>query len=150
MRETFDSGRPIYAQLAERLRDRIIGGDYPPGARLDSVRDLASAAGVNPNTMQRALAELERQGLVYTERTAGRFVTTDTGRIGEARLETIQKEIRQFASRMQAIGCPPELLAQQFAALAAQEKAEPEPPPGGAGQSADREDACVFEETQPE
>lgn len=150
MRETFDSGRPIYAQLAERLRDRIIGGDYPPGARLDSVRDLASAAGVNPNTMQRALAELERQGLVYAERTAGRFVTTDTGRIGEARLETIQREIRQFASRMRAIGCPPEQLAQQFAALAAQEKADPEPPPGETGQSADREDACVFEETQPE
>lgn len=139
MRETFDSSRPIYAQLAERLRDRIIGGDYPPGARLDSVRDLASAAGVNPNTMQRALAELERQGLVYTERTAGRFVTTDTGRIGEVRLETIQKEIRQFASRMQAIGCPPGQLAQQFAALAAQEKADPEPPPGGTGRPGDPE-----------
>lgn len=78
MAEQFDSSRPIYAQLVERLKAKILAGIYPPGGHLDSVRDLAAAAGVNPNTMQRALAELERTGLVYTQRTAGRFVTPRT------------------------------------------------------------------------
>ena len=64
MGEQFDASRPIYAQLVERLKARILAGTYPPGGHLDSVRDLAAAAGVNPNTMQRALAELERDGLL--------------------------------------------------------------------------------------
>ena len=75
MGEQFDASRPIYAQLVERLKARILAGTYPPGGHLDSVRDLAAAAGVNPNTMQRALAQLETEGLVHTERTAGRYVT---------------------------------------------------------------------------
>ena len=78
MGEQFDASRPIYAQLVERLKARILAGTYPPGGHLDSVRDLAAAAGVNPNTMQRALAQLETEGLVHTERTAGRYVTEDT------------------------------------------------------------------------
>lgn len=126
MGEVFDGSRPIYAQLVERLQGRIISGEYPPGARLDSVRDLAGAAGVNPNTMQRALAELERRGLVYTERTAGRFVTTDTNRIEEVRRETIRSEVRQFAARMQEMGCRPEQLAQLFVELTHEAKT-PEP-----------------------
>ena len=64
MSEQFDSSRPIYAQLVERLKARILAGTYPPGGHLDSVRDLAAAAGVNPNTMQRALSALEDEGLV--------------------------------------------------------------------------------------
>lgn len=125
MSETFEGGRPIYLQLVERLQGRIIGGGYPPGSRLDSVRDLAGAAGVNPNTMQRALAELERRGLVYTERTAGRFVTNDIQRIEVLRMETIQREVQQFAGRMQAIGCTPAQLAELFAALGRGESALP-------------------------
>ena len=70
MGEQFDASRPIYAQLVERLKARILAGTYPPGGHLDSVRDLAAAAGVNPNTMQRALAQLETEGLVRTEHTA--------------------------------------------------------------------------------
>ena len=69
--EQFDAGRPIYAQLVERLKARILAGTYPPGGHLESVRDLAAAVGVNPNTMQRALAQLEAEGLVRTERTSG-------------------------------------------------------------------------------
>ena len=75
MGERFDMSRPIYAQIVERLKAKILAGIYPPGGHLDSVRDMAAAAGVNPNTMQRALAQLEAEGLVYTERTTGRFVT---------------------------------------------------------------------------
>ena len=64
MGERFDMSRPIYAQIVERLKAKILAGVYPPGGHLDSVRDMAAAAGVNPNTMQRALAQLEAEGLV--------------------------------------------------------------------------------------
>ena len=96
MSEQFDSSRPIYAQLVERLKARILAGTYPPGGHLDSVRDLAAAAGVNPNTMQRALAQLETEGLVRTERTSGRYVTEDT--------ELIEQE---FLVKMRGIGYSP-------------------------------------------
>lgn len=69
--------RPVYLQLVEHLQTAIVTGEYPPGARIPPVRELAGQAGVNPNTMQRALAELEAQGLVETHRTAGRTVTQD-------------------------------------------------------------------------
>ena len=88
MGEQFDASRPIYAQLVERLKARILAGTYPPGGHLDSVRDLAAAAGVNPNTMQRALAQLETEGLVRTERTAGRYVSKDTALIEQLRADT--------------------------------------------------------------
>ena len=91
MSEQFDSSRPIYAQLVERLKARILAGTYPPGGHLDSVRDLAAAAGVNPNTMQRALAQLETEGLVRTERTSGRYVTEDTELIEQLRTEAARK-----------------------------------------------------------
>ena len=68
--------RPIWLQLKEQITQRIVTGVYPMGGRLPTVRDLAAEAGVNPNTMQRALAELENDGLAVTNRTAGRLVTT--------------------------------------------------------------------------
>ena len=71
----FESDRPIYAQILEQIKERIIVGEYPPGSRLPSVRELATEAAVNPNTMQRAMAELEREGYVVTNRTTGRTVT---------------------------------------------------------------------------
>lgn len=77
----FDNDRPIYTQLLEQILFLIISGRYPPGSKLPSVRDLASEASVNPNTMQRALTELERSGLVYSQRTSGRFVTEDEAMI---------------------------------------------------------------------
>ena len=77
MEWNFKSGVPIYSQIIDELTMRIASRAYAPGEKLPSVRDLAMDAGVNPNTMQRALAELERRGLVYTERTSGWFVTND-------------------------------------------------------------------------
>ena len=73
----FDNERPIYIQLVEKLRLEIVSGKLKQGERLPSVRELALIARVNPNTMQKALVELENEGLVYTERTNGKFVTTD-------------------------------------------------------------------------
>lgn len=112
MSEQFDSSRPIYAQLVERLKARILAGTYPPGGHLDSVRDLAAAAGVNPNTMQRALAELERTGLVYTQRTAGRFVTEDAAVVDSAKQELAHQQIGAFLHRMERMGYDREQTAQ--------------------------------------
>ena len=75
----FSNDAPIYAQLIRQIRAGIVSGAFSPGERLPSVRDLAMEAGVNPNTMQRALTELERDGLVYSQRTSGRYVTEDRG-----------------------------------------------------------------------
>ena len=107
MAEQFDASRPIYAQLVERLKARILAGTYPPGGHLDSVRDLAAAAGVNPNTMQRALAQLETEGLVRTERTAGRYVTEDTDLIEQLRTDAAQKLTADFLEKMRGIGYSP-------------------------------------------
>lgn len=104
MAEQFDSSRPIYAQLVERLKAKILAGIYPPGGHLDSVRDLAAAAGVNPNTMQRALAQLETEGLVRTERTAGRYVTEDQALIEQLRAEAARNLTAEFLEKMRGIG----------------------------------------------
>ena len=112
MAEQFDSGRPIYAQLVERLKAKILAGSYPPGGHLDSVRDLAAAAGVNPNTMQRALAQLEAEGLIRTERTNGRFVTEDTELIEQLRAAAARNLAAEFLEQMRSIGYTPRQTAQ--------------------------------------
>ena len=111
MSEQFDASRPIYAQLVERLKARILAGTYPPGGHLDSVRDLAAAAGVNPNTMQRALAQLESEGLVRTERTSGRYVTEDTNLIEQQRAAAAHDIAADFLEKMRSIGYTPEKAA---------------------------------------
>ena len=83
---SFSNDLPIYAQLIEQIKIGIATGVFAPSGRLPSVRDLAIEAGVNPNTMQRALAQLESEGLVHSQRTAGRFVTEDDMRIAELAL----------------------------------------------------------------
>ena len=112
MSEQFDSSRPIYAQLVERLKATILAGTYPPGGHLDSVRDLAAAAGVNPNTMQRALAQLEAEGLVRTERTSGRFVTEDTDLIEQLRASAARNIAADFLEKMRSIGYTPQQAAE--------------------------------------
>lgn len=100
----FDSNRPIYIQLVEQLELYIISGKIPPGERLPSVRDLALAAKVNPNTMQRALAELEDLKLIYTERTNGKFITTDRKRLQKHREKFAASKIQTFLAEMQSLG----------------------------------------------
>lgn len=99
-----DSSRPIYTQIVERIQLDIIAGKFQPGARLPSVRDFASEAGVNPNTMQKALAELEREDLVHSERTSGRFITEDTAMIEKMREELATTQIRDFFEKMRQMG----------------------------------------------
>ena len=100
----FRSDLPIYSQLVEQISLGIVSGEFPPGAKLPSVRDLAMEAGVNPNTMQRALQELEREGMVYSQRTAGRFVTEDVKQIERAKRAFAAEHIRVFLEGMGSLG----------------------------------------------
>ena len=99
-----DSDRPIYAQLLERIQLQIVSGIYGPGDKLPSVRDLAAEASVNPNTMQKAFAELERSGLIETKRTSGRFVTEDKNMITQIRTQLAKEEINAFIAKMKELG----------------------------------------------
>ena len=99
-----DSRRPIYTQLIERVQRDIISGVYQPGERLPSVRDFAAQAGVNPNTMQKALSELERMNLVHSARTSGRFITEDTDMIEKMMEDLASSQIREFFDKMYQMG----------------------------------------------
>ncbi|MHC1693893.1 MAG: GntR family transcriptional regulator [Eubacteriales bacterium] len=100
----YNKDQPIYIQLVDKIKGEIISGELQPGARLDSVRDMAERLKVNPNTMQRALAELEREELVYTERTSGRYVTTDEHLITALRDSEAQRRVREFLQSMHTLG----------------------------------------------
>ena len=100
----FQTDRPIYAQLVEQVKQKIITGVYPPGSKMPSVRELAAEASVNPNTMQRAFSQLEQEGLLYTQRTSGRFVTEDQGRITAMKEELARELIRSFLENMEQLG----------------------------------------------
>ena len=100
----FDSDRPIYAQLVEQIQRLILSGAYPPGSKLPSVRELAAQAAVNPNTMQKAFTELERSGLVYTQRTNGRYITEDQERISRVREELARECTQSYLSNIRRLG----------------------------------------------
>ena len=100
----FKSGIPIYTQIIDEMTMRIASGAYSPGDKLPSVRDMAMDAGVNPNTMQRALAELERKGLVFSERTSGRFVTKEDSVLRKLHEELARVYFDEFAAKLQKIG----------------------------------------------
>lgn len=101
---SLDSNRPIYLQLKEELELRIVTGQYPPGSPLPSVRNLAQEAAVNPNTMQKALQELEREGLVFAQRTSGRFVTQDSELLQQLRLRLAREQAAAFLAGMKKLG----------------------------------------------
>ena len=118
MQWQFSNDAPIYTQLIQQVKVGIVTGAFPPGERLPSVRDMATEAGVNPNTMQRALAELERDGLVYSLRTAGRFVTEDNNMINAAKRSLAQRHVKTFLEAMLGLGFQKEeiisLITQEF------------------------------------
>lgn len=100
----FESSRPIYLQIVERLERDIISGRLGKGEKLPSVRELALEASVNPNTVQRAMQELENRGLVTGQRTAGRQVTEEDAVIAEARNTFAAEQVRQFTAQMKLLG----------------------------------------------
>ena len=108
MEWNFRADLPIYSQLVAQIKLAIVSGVYLPGERLAPVRELAMDAGVNPNTMQRALQELEREGMVYSQRTSGRFVTEDTKVIESAKKLLAESQIKSFLEQMTRLGYPRE------------------------------------------
>ncbi len=101
---TLSSDRAIYLQIIEILELRIISGEYAPGERLPSVRDLAVEAGVNPNTMQKSMSELESDGIITSQRTLGRFVTTDTALISQKKRNFLRNELATLIAKTKALG----------------------------------------------
>lgn len=101
-----NSDRPIYTQLYDKILIRIVCGVYKAGNRLPSVRELAAEANVNPNTMQRAFTELERSGLIVTQRNSGRVVTDDRQMIDNARHQLALTQINSFFANMRELGYP--------------------------------------------
>lgn len=100
----FDNERPIYLQLADQIKIEIISGKLSSGDKLPSVRDLAMSTQVNPNTAQKALAELEREELIITERTNGKFVTANDDTIDKVRAKFINEKVDNFLNDMEQIG----------------------------------------------
>ena len=118
------AGRPVYVQLVEQLELALVAGEFPPGSRIPPVRELAADAGVNPNTMQRALSELERKGLVTTQRTSGRTVTDDKESIMQASRERAAALAAVFTEQMRQLGYKTEQILALIAAQAAPDDKE--------------------------
>ncbi|MGT2934705.1 GntR family transcriptional regulator [Streptococcus castoreus] len=100
----FDEKSPIYAQIAQHILMQIISQEIKTGDQLPTVREYAEIAGVNPNTMQRAFTELEREGIVYSQRTAGRYVTQNQELIARKRRELAISELESFIRNMTKMG----------------------------------------------
>lgn len=100
----FNKKSPIYSQIAEHIKMQIVSQEIKSGDQLPTVRELAQEAGVNPNTMQRAFTELEREGMVFSQRTSGRFVTEDNLLIGKIRQQVAKAELATFVNNMKKIG----------------------------------------------
>ena len=102
--QAFDAGTPIYTQIMDRIRLRVLTGQWQPGERIPGVRELAVEFGVNPNTMQRSLSELERDGLLFSERTTGRYITRDAALIERTRRQMGEELMAAFVEQMEHMG----------------------------------------------
>ncbi|WP_330612335.1 GntR family transcriptional regulator [Anaerotignum lactatifermentans] len=113
----FDNGLPIYLQIVKEMTLRALSGAMEPGEKIPPVRELAAQFGVNPNTMQRAMVEMERDGLVYTERTSGRFLTKEEQVLAEKRKAFAREETKKYLDYMKKIGFTTEEVAAYVKAL---------------------------------
>lgn len=104
MEFNLNNSLPIWIQLYNQLKEKIVTGGYPCGSSFPTVRDLAQEAGVNPNTMQRAMARLEQDGLVITNRTAGRVVTDDENVLKNIRVDLAKERTKKYLEDMAALG----------------------------------------------
>lgn len=104
MKWEFAGDKPIFIQLAEELELKIINGDYPPGVKLPSIRELAGEAEVNPNTVQKAMGELEQKGLIATNRTNGKFVTKDLKVVNNLKISYATKSVESLYKQLNKVG----------------------------------------------
>ncbi|MDE6111630.1 MAG: GntR family transcriptional regulator [Eubacterium sp.] len=124
MEYQFDNEKPIYIQLVELIKKEIVSGRMKSGEKIPSVRELAVQAKVNPNTVQKALAELERFGLIYTERTNGKYVTENTDIIKNFRNELIGERVNSFLADMINMGVGSEEIAEYLKQLKGDQNSE--------------------------
>ena len=103
----FTGERAVYQQIVTAIQGAVLSGEYPPGGRIPPVRDLAAEARVNPNTMQRALVELERQGLLVSVGTSGRYVTDDREVLDQLRRRRLSELASECARQFAAYGLSP-------------------------------------------
>ena len=122
MQWKFSGGQPVYVQIMEQLKTAVLAGEFPPGGRIPPVRELAFQAQVNPNTMQRALMELEREGLLEARGALGRFVTDDPVILDAMRGKALEAVIRNCASQCKAVGLTMQQAAQMLLALEQKEE----------------------------
>lgn len=106
---TFSSDRPVYLQIAERIRRSVLSGEYPPGGQIPSVRQLALLAAVNPNTVQHAFSDLENEGIILSKGTQGRFVTENRQIIEQVRQKIAIECVRCFLRDLKQLAIEPEL-----------------------------------------
>ena len=99
----FDPTRPIYLQIVEEVKKRSVRGQYPPGSKLPSVREMSRAMGVNPNTMSRAYMELERDGFVFARRGQGSFVSEEQNRVEDERQSLADAATERFVSEIREL-----------------------------------------------
>ncbi len=118
----FYGNKPVYLQLMSKVRSAILTGEYPPGSRFPSVREIAAIAGVNPNTVQKAMSNLEQEGILVCGSTAGRFITRDEAVLAHAREVELQDVVQSCAAKFRALGLTP----QEGAALLMQWKEKEE------------------------
>ena len=104
MDKNLQENMPIYVQIVNKVREAIASGELAPGERVPAIRELAAEFEVNPNTMQRALTELEREGLLLSRRTSGRFVTEDAEKIRCLKTELAEDAADKFKSEMARLG----------------------------------------------
>lgn len=104
MKIEFNSSAPIYIQIINEIKREIVSGEREPGSKVEPVREMAQKMGVNPNTVQRAFAQLERDGLMCAERTAGRYITGDSKLIKEVKGESVMQIVEEFVKAMQKSG----------------------------------------------
>lgn len=118
----FSGDRPVYQQIMAQIRGMIIQGALPPGGRIPSVRELATQAQVNPNTVQRAMNELEREGLLVSGGTNGRTVTEDLTVLEKIRTQELRRLARECAERFRVFGLSPREAAELLRALEAEQE----------------------------
>lgn len=104
MKNDFDPNLPIYIQVMEEIKKEIFSNHFMPGDKISSVRELALQYSVNPNTIQKALSELERTGIIYSKRTAGRYVSEDEDLIKTLKKEASSYKLKTFMSEMEELG----------------------------------------------
>lgn len=112
MQFRFSGGRPVYQQIVEQFRDAVLAGEYSPGERVPSVRELAAQARVNPNTMQRAMTLLEEEALLVCSSTAGRHVTRDEKVLAALRESAVSALVEDFKKKLEDLGVSPQEAAE--------------------------------------